>query len=178
MPAHSRAWHAHPKTRRNSTKPNRSRMSKHTRIVSEQDHVLRTTGPQIKRGCAHWDKYSTKTRISHLPPDVSVPTTIRSGQVLVSNVSNDEIQQLMSFDTLFQRISNHGRARSGRRPRPSDGLRTAAGQCRPTVRRMGTELRPPSLRSFILSRRTRTRSFSGTSGATGRPGAQPARPRH
>ena len=30
-----------------------------------------------------------------------VPTTIRSGQVLVSNVSNDEIQQLVSFDTLF-----------------------------------------------------------------------------
>ena len=71
----------------------------------------------------------------------------------------------------FQRSSNHGRARSGRRPHPSDGLRTAAGQCRQAVRTMGTELRPPSLRSFSC------RNFV-TSGATGRPGTQPARPRH
>ena len=67
------------------------------------------------------DKYSKKTRISHLPPDVSVPTAVVSRQFLVSNVSrsrrgegaatvvvsrqflvsnvsNDEIQQLECTD--------------------------------------------------------------------------------
>ena len=63
-------------------------MPKHTRIVSEQDHVLRTTGPQINAVVRIEINRMLKARIPHLPTDrdVRVPTKIWPGPFFIQFV--------------------------------------------------------------------------------------------
>ena len=100
-----RTWHAHLKNRLNSTKPNRPRMSKHTRIVLEQGYVLRTTGTHTKPLLCTLRQIFSKMRISHLPPDVRVPTTIWSKQFFRSYLSRNGSNSWCLSTPYFQRIS-------------------------------------------------------------------------